>query len=69
MRFVSEPRFRAALANVASKLLGIKSPNENHWGVVTDRLIAWDIPAPPDYLQAKRAIFTSFVPGWDKNFC
>ena len=68
MRFVSEPRFHAALANVASKLLGIKSPNENHWGVVTDHLIAWDIPAPPDYLRAKRAIFTSFVPGWDKIF-
>ena len=68
MRFVSEPRFHAALANVASKLLGIKSPNENHWGVVTDHLIAWDIPAPPDYLRAKRAIFTSFVPGWDRIF-
>lgn len=68
MRFVSEPRFHAALANVASKLLGIKSPNENHWGVVTDHLIAWDIPAPPDYLRAKRVIFTSFVPGWDRIF-
>lgn len=68
MRFVSEPRFHAALANVASKLLGIKSPNENHWGVATDHLIAWDIPAPPDYLRAKRAIFTSFVPGWDRIF-
>ena len=68
MRFVSEPRFHAALANIASKLLGIKSPNKNHWGVITDRLIAWNIPAPPGYLQAKRAIFTNFVPGWDRIF-
>ena len=25
-------------------------------------------PPPPDYLRAKRAIFTSLVPGWDKIF-
>ena len=27
-----------------------------------------DVPAPPDYLKTKRAIFTSLVPGWDKIF-
>jgi hypothetical protein len=68
MRFVTEPGFHAALANAASKLLGKRLQNENQWGVVTDHLIAWDIPAPPDYLRAKRAIFTSIVPGWDKIF-
>jgi hypothetical protein len=68
MRFVTQPAFHTALANAASKLLGKKLPNENRWGVVTDHLIAWDIPAPPDYLRAKRAIFTSFVPGWDRIF-
>ena len=43
-------------------------PEENHWGSVTDHLIAWDIPAPPEYLATKRAIFTGIVPGWDKIF-
>ncbi len=68
MRFVTEPRFNAALTNAASKLLGKRLTHENQWGVVTDHLIAWDIPAPPDYLRAKRAIFTSIETGWDKIF-
>ena len=68
MRFVSGRELQEALAHASSKLLGKKLRDENHWGVVTDHLIAWDIPAPPDYLRAKRAIFTSLVPGWDKIF-
>ena len=68
MRFAPGPRLNAALADAAAKLLGIEAPNQNHWGVITDHLIAWDIPAPPDYLRVKRAIFTSFVPGWKRIF-
>lgn len=68
MRFVTQRRLSAELADVAFKLLGKELQNVNHWGVITDHLIAWDIPAPPDYLRVKRAIFTSFVPGWDKIF-
>ena len=68
MRFVTGRQLNAELANAASQLLGIRSPNENRWGVVTDHLIAWDIPAPPDYLRTKRAIFTTIVPGWEKIF-
>ena len=41
---------------------------QNPWGNVTDHLIAWDIPAPPDYLGYKRAIFTNIVPEWDRIF-
>jgi Protein of unknown function (DUF3179) len=58
----------AILTSAASTLLDIEPPDENRWGVVTDHLIAWDIPAPPDYLRAKRTIFTGFVPGWNKIF-
>jgi len=68
MRFINQRSVQAVLANAAAKLLGVEPPLRNHWGFVTDQLIAWNIPAPPDYLQAKRAIFTSFVPGWDKIF-
>jgi hypothetical protein len=68
MRFVSGRELSLALAHAASKLLGKQLRDENQWGVITDHLIAWDIPAPPDYLRAKRAIFTSLVPGWDKIF-
>ena len=68
MRFASGGELNAVLASAASKLLGKELHNTNHWGLVTDHLIAWDIPAPPDYLQVKRAIFTSVVPGWDRIF-
>ena len=68
MRFVSGQELNIALAGTAATLLGIEQQRQNHWGVITDHLIAWDIPAPPDYLAAKRAIFTSLVPGWDKIF-
>ena len=30
--------------------------------------MAWDIPAPPDYLDVKRVIFTNIVPGWERIF-
>jgi hypothetical protein len=68
MRFAPDQQLNTELANAASKLLGIDPPKQNHWGVITDHLIAWDIPAPPHYLQAKRAIFTSIIPGWDRIF-
>jgi len=68
MRFVRDRALHSALANGASKLLGKKLPGQNQWGAVTDHLMAWDIPAPPEYLRVKRAIFTGFVPGWDKIF-
>ncbi|MEC8198749.1 MAG: DUF3179 domain-containing (seleno)protein, partial [Pseudomonadota bacterium] len=38
------------------------------WSDVTDLLMAWDIPAPQDYLRVKRAIFTGIVLGWEKIF-
>jgi hypothetical protein len=68
MRFASGGELNALLAQSASKLVGKKLQNANSWGVITDHLIAWNIPAPPDYLRTKRAIFTSFAPGWDKLF-
>lgn len=68
MRFISQRQLNQDLANASYKLLGADAQGANHWGAVTDHLIAWDIPAPPDYLRVKRAIFTSLVPGWDKIF-
>jgi hypothetical protein len=68
MRFVSNRNLNDLLTKVSSDLLGKDLSNENGWGTVTDHLIAWDIPEPPNYLEAKRAIFTNIVPGWDKIF-
>jgi len=68
MRFITSPQLQAGLSSAAADLLEIEPPSRNHWGVVTDHLIAWDIPAPPGYLETKRAIFTTVVPGWDRLF-
>lgn len=68
MRFIVQPWLHQELADAASALLGIGAKPGNDWGAVTDHLIAWDIPAPPDYLRAKRTIFTTLVPGWERIF-
>jgi hypothetical protein len=38
------------------------------WVEVTDRLIAWDLPAPPGYDQWKRRMFDAIEPGWSPFF-
>ena len=68
MRFVWQPRLNAALAEAGADVLDIELQSPNPWGELTDHLIAWDIPAYPEYLDAKRAIFTTFLPGWDRIF-
>ncbi|MEM6309387.1 MAG: DUF3179 domain-containing (seleno)protein [Pseudomonadota bacterium] len=68
MRFVPEPQLQTILGNAAGPLLGKEVPNLSRWGFVTDHLIAWDIPAPPDYLAIKAQIFNGIIPGWEKIF-
>lgn len=68
MRFASGTSLNVELSRSAAMLLGIDAPGVNQWGVITDYLIAWDIPAPPNYLETKRAIFTNLVPGWERIF-
>ncbi|MEM7296251.1 MAG: DUF3179 domain-containing (seleno)protein [Pseudomonadota bacterium] len=68
MRFTWRASFDDALADAASHLLGITLETPQRWHELTDHLIAWNIPAHPDYLETKRAIFTQFVPGWEGIF-
>ncbi|MEO0990744.1 MAG: DUF3179 domain-containing (seleno)protein [Pseudomonadota bacterium] len=68
MRFTWRQSFDNALADAAARLLEIEIETPNRWGEITDHLIAWDIPSYPGYLDAKRAIFTNFVPGWEEIF-
>ena len=68
MRFVPGQQLTSELANASTSLLGKNMNTSNPWGIVTDHLIAWDIPEPPDYLTYKRAIFTGIIPGWERIF-
>lgn len=68
MRFVSSQNLQDTFSKAAGALLGKDFDRANNWGIITDHLMAWDIPAPPDYLDYKRAIFTGIVPGWERIF-
>ncbi|MEO0823706.1 MAG: DUF3179 domain-containing (seleno)protein, partial [Pseudomonadota bacterium] len=68
MRFSWRQQFDDALAQAATRLLKIELETPRRWGEITDHLMAWDIPAYPGYLEAKRAVFTNFVPGWERIF-
>lgn len=68
MRFVAWAELNAVLTEAAAELLQIKVPRSNSWGVITDHLIAWDIPAPPGYLEFKSGIFTAMAPEWQPLF-
>lgn len=65
MRFTLNAFFHRDLAEAAASLLDIELETNTFWGELTDHLIAWDIPAIPGYLEYKRAVFTSIVPGWE----
>jgi len=38
------------------------------WTTATNHLIAWDLPAFPGYLEAKRGLFTTLEPAWEPFF-
>ena len=67
-RIVTDRGLASRLAAAASQLLGVEIKLGNHWGLMVDHLIAWDIPAPPDYLSVKRSIYAMVLPATDKLF-
>lgn len=68
MRIAGASELNSLLSTAASQLLGTSFEDGNLWGSTTDHLIAWDIPAPPNYLNYKRNVYTQIVPEWDRLF-
>ena len=70
LRFTWQRELYDELADAGAQLLRIEfdDDTENRWSEITDHLIAWDIPAYPDYLDTKREIFTNAVDGWEALF-
>ncbi len=64
------PRIRFDdLSAAASALTGREFAAEfGIWNDLTNALIAWDTPAPPGYLAAKRNIFLLVEPAWEELF-
>ncbi len=67
LRFSRDPGRAGALADASGNLLGQDfSPRD--WNEITATMIAWDIPEPPNYIDAKRAIFSSILIDWQPFF-
>lgn len=68
LRFAGGQQQWLALTQTASALLGKTFEDESAWNDITNHLLAWNIPAPPDYVDYKQAIFTNSIPGWEALF-
>ncbi len=55
----------ARIEQTASQLTGLQFEEFRAWNPLTNALIAWDIPAPPNYLPMKRNIYTAVEPAWE----
>ncbi len=53
------------LSQAAFALVGLPSIALEIWNPLTNALMAWDIPEPPDYLRFKRNIYTPVEPAWE----
>ncbi|MGI9658945.1 MAG: DUF3179 domain-containing (seleno)protein [Gaiellaceae bacterium] len=73
LRFIPEGQEGLDLISSFEAITGVilsdeeRRPGRN-WLEVTNRLIAWDVPEPPDYLNYKRQLFTLIEPGWQPFF-
>ncbi len=56
------------LNGVAEQLLDRDFPDTTSWAEINNHLLAWEVPAPPGYLEAKANVFTAVVPQWDAFF-
>lgn len=68
LRFLPEPTMRNHFRLTLNRLLDTELDSLDTWHDATDHLIAWNIPAPPDYLKYKRSVFTAVVPEWEPLF-
>ena len=67
--FISGGGINDQIAISADKLLGTNfATGFDRWSKLTEHLIAWDIPAPPNYLKYKRQLFTTVLPKWGELF-
>ena len=49
-------------------MTGVELDPLSGWGDAVDHLIAWDVPAPSDYLRYKRNVYLLVEPRWEPLF-
>lgn len=68
MRIAGSNQMLSLLGGAISTLLNLEFEDGNYWNRTTNHLIAWDIPAPPNYLKYKRNIYRVIEPEWEALF-
>jgi hypothetical protein len=68
MRFVGIGSATEAAKDALAELTGVRFDALVPWVAVTDHLIAWDLPAPPEYVDYKRRLFTTIDDRWEFVF-
>ncbi len=69
LRFTGPGPLQDELIATWESLAGIDLPDSRSaWGESTDHLIAWDLPAPPGYVDWKSQLFELVEPGWAPFF-
>jgi len=73
LRFSADPGELDRLAAAFVELTGVDPSSdptfsESPWKSITDHLIAWDVPAPPDYREMKAELFTLVDARWAPFF-
>ncbi|MEZ5264391.1 MAG: hypothetical protein R2755_22020 [Acidimicrobiales bacterium] len=68
LRFMQGTTGGDALASAAQQLTGLPLDPAAAWTPLTDALIAWDVPAPPDYVAFKRRAFEAIDTRWSFLF-
>ncbi len=68
LRFVGSRELVDEFGQTLNRLLATKLSGLDVWNAAVNRLIAWDIPAPPNYINYKGLIYTSVLPAWEPLF-
>jgi hypothetical protein len=73
LRFTLDGGAESTLVSTFTRLTGVdirRDPAfaDSAWKSLTNHLIAWDLPAPPDYRRRKAQLFLALEPGWRPFF-
>lgn len=71
LRFIVAGEVAEDLVRAAEEMTGLEQNGGSpaaYWLELSNHLIAWDLPAPPDYADYKARLFTLVEPGWQPFF-
>lgn len=71
LRFFAGRRVGVAALDAFVALTDVELPEASsprHWRIVTDYLMAWDVPAPPGYVSYKARLYTLVEEDWQPFF-